>query len=517
MLAIEHFARAVKRYPDRPMVISGDEVVTHAEMGKLVERIASAIVGRGIAAGTHIGLLTPNHALGIACQYAILQAGCVWVPVNYRSSAPEIARQLSLLDVRWLFFHASMEELVTSIAPQLPQLEGLVALDRATAQAPAMLDWAATFPAGAVMPERRMDDPILILTTGGTTGEPKGAVHTNRTLEANMANYWSTFDFREPPVHLVVAPLTHAAGVVHWAMVGVGATAVLSPSADPATILALVEKHRATVLFLPPTIIYMLLAHAELARHDCSSLRYFLFGAAPMSVEKLREAIARFGPILWHLYGSTETLVMNTVFAAADLAAVLHDEQHAARIASAGREGPFSRIAIVDLEDRLLPANEVGEIVVRGQFVMTGYYRAPEKTAAARFGDWHRTGDVGYLDDDGYLFIVDRKGDMIISGGFNVYPAEVEQVVLAHPAVQDCVVVGIPHDKWGEAVLAAVELKPGMKLDEAELIAHCKARLGSVKAPKTVTIVDQLPRSAVGKTLRRAVRAPYWAGRERAI
>ena len=517
MLAIEQFERAARRFPDRPIVISREGELTHREMADRVTAVANAMARQGLGADAKVALLTPNHPLGMVCQYAILKAGCVWVPCNHRNPAADTVRQLAALDVRWLFYHSGLEEYATAVRAGVPALEGLTPIDAATGSGPAMLDWAAGFARGALLPERGMDDAIAIISSSGTTGVPKGAVHTNRSYEANMAGYWAAFDFSAPPVHLVTAPLTHAAGVVHWAMVGAGATHVLSPSADPEVMLDLVQRHRVTILFLPPTIIYMLLAHPRLREFDCSSLRYFLFGAAPMSVEKLREAIDRFGPILCHLYGSTETLVMNTILRPDELADVLVTPAHARRIASCGREGPFARVEIIDEEGAILPPNQQGEIAVRGEFLMAGYYNDPETTAASRINGWHRMGDIGTKDDDGYVYIVDRKNDMIISGGFNVFPGEVEQAVLAHPAVRDCAVVGIPHEKWGEAILAAVELKPGCTLDTEELIAGCKAQLGSVKAPKFIEVVDELPRSPVGKTLRRVVRARYWEGRPTVI
>ena len=517
MLTIEHFQRAAKYHPDRPFVVSDDGSYSHAEMAMLVDRVANAIVSAGLEAGTHISVLSPNHPLGMACQLGIFQAGCVWVPGNYRNSAADTARQFRALDVRWLFHHSSMEAYVASIRDELPLLRGIVAMDRATATAQSLDEWADGFPAGAAMPTRSLDDTLCIMSTGGTTGVPKGAVHTHRSWQANIANYLAEFDFSVPPVHLVIAPLTHAAGVVSWAMIGSGATHVLSPAADPETILSLIEKHRITFLFLPPTIIYMLIAHPGLKDYDCSSLRHFVFGAAPMSVDKLRETFAHFGPILIHLYGSTETLVMNTILRAEDLTAALNGTGREALTASAGREAPFMRTEIVGDAGELLGPDTPGEIVVRGQSVMSGYYNEPGKTAASRIDGWHRTGDVGFKDADGYLYIVDRKSDMIISGGFNVYPGEVEQVVLMHPSVRDCVVVGIPDEKWGEAVLAAIELKADCTVEAADLIAFCKERIGSVKSPKFVRVFDELPRSPVGKTLRRAVRDGYWVGRTRQI
>ena len=513
MLVVEQFERAVRRFPNRAFVLSADGDLTHREMGDRVGAVANAIARQGLSADSHIALLTPNHPLGMVCQLAILKAGCVWVPCNYRNPVADTIRQVATQDVRWLFYHSSLAAHAAAVHAAVPAVEGIVPIDVPTASGPAMLDWAAGFAPGATLPERGMDDAVSIISSGGTTGLPKGAVHTNRTYETNTAGYWAAFDFSSPPVHLVTAPLTHAAGVIYQAMVGTGATHVLSPSADPEVMLGLIARHRVTILFLPPTIIYMLLAYPKLKEHDGSSVRHFLFGAAPMSVEKLQEGIAHFGPVFCHLYGSTETLVMNTILPPAELADALADPAHARRIASCGREGPFARVEIIDDDGIILPPNERGEIALRGGFVMNGYYKEPEKTAATLINGWHRMGDIGIKDEDGYVYIVDRKSDMIITGGFNVFPAEVEQVVLAHPAIRDCVVVGIPHEKWGEAILAVVELKPGCELDCEALIARCKAELGSVKAPKAIEVVTTLPRSPVGKTLRRSVRAPYWEGR----
>lgn len=518
MLAIEYFDRAVERYPLTVAVTDGVLAISYAEMGRLVDRIARALVASGVAAGTHIAILSPNHPMVLACQYAILRAGCVWVPANPRNPAPDTAQQFAKLKVEWLFHHSGMEDYLDGIRDRLGGIRKLIPLDVPSRGEDDVATWAAGFPEDVTLPERGMDDVMFLGSTGGTTsGQMKGVVHTNRSWEINLANFYVAHPFRAPPIHLVVAPLTHAAGVFHWGLMGREATHVLAPSADPETILGMIERHRVTILFLPPTIIYMLLAHPRLRDFDVSSLEFFGFGAAPMSVEKLKEAIPVFGECLYHAFGSTETLILNAYLSREELAAAAADPALEHRLSSIGREGPFSRIAIMDDDGALLPADERGEIVMRSGTLQREYYDDPERTAQSLLHGWHHTGDVGYKDADGYIYLVDRKNDMIISGGFNVYPAEVEQVVLAHPAVQDCVVVGVPHDKWGEMVIAAVELKPGATLDEAEFLAFCRSRAGGVKCPKQVEILAEMPRSPVGKTLRRVVRERFWTGRDRDI
>jgi len=266
---------------------------------------------------------------------------------------------------------------------------------------------------------------------------------------------------------------------------------------------------------MPPTLIYMLLAHPDVRRHDYSSLRYFMYAAAPMAAEKLREALAVFGPVMAQTFGQVEAPMVCTYLSPQDHvdALALHPE----RLLSCGRPTPLTRVAIMDDEGRLQPQGERGEIVVQGSLVMSGYHDQPEATAEASAFGWHHTGDIGRIDAEGYVYIVDRKRDMIISGGFNIYPSEIEQVLWAHPAVQDCAVVGVPDDKWGEAVKAIVQLKPGNDVEPAALLTYCRDRLGSTKAPKSVEVWPDLPRSAVGKVLKKTIRERYWVGRDRSI
>jgi acyl-CoA synthetase (AMP-forming)/AMP-acid ligase II len=319
------------------------------------------------------------------------------------------------------------------------------------------------------------------------------------------------------PIHLVAAPLTHAAGCFTTSLLSLGATNILLPKPEPLAILETIEKHRVTTMFLPPTLIYMLLSHPRLRDFEYSSLRYFLYGAAPMSVQKLREATDVFGPVMCQTFGQTEALMVITFMTALDHQQALSDPALERRLWSAGRPGPLANVAIMSDDGKLLAPGERGEIVCRGNIVMKGYLNNPQASAEVSAFGWHHTGDIGVTDKDGFVYLVDRKKDMIISGGFNVYPSEVEQVLWAHPAVKDCAVIGTPHEKWGEAVTAVIELKEGAAADEATLIQYCKDRLGSVKAPKSIVITIALPRSSVGKVLKRELRDQFWQGRERAI
>jgi acyl-CoA synthetase (AMP-forming)/AMP-acid ligase II len=315
-----------------------------------------------------------------------------------------------------------------------------------------------------------------------------------------------SYPFRPRPRYLALAPLTHAAGVLCFPVMTLGGEIVIMPKPDLAEFLALMARHKITHTFLPPTLIYLLLDHPSLAGTDLTSIQCLWYGAAPMSVSRLEEAISKIGPVMGQLFGQSEAPMMISTLAPADH---FRDDGSLAseRLSSAGRPTPLTTVAIMDDQGNLLGPGQRGEIVARGPLVMAGYYKNPQATAEAARHGWHHTGDIGYLDKDNYLFIVDRAKDMIITGGFNVYSAEVEQVLLAHPAVQDCAVVGLPDEKWGERVTAVIQLRPGRHLARDEAKAFVKERLGSVKAPKQVEIWPDLPRSKVGKVLKTDVKA----------
>ncbi|HET7085599.1 MAG TPA: AMP-binding protein [Rhizomicrobium sp.] len=517
MLYLDFFEQGVARYPDREIVREGDRAFTYREMDRLVTRIAAALIGAGLKPGSRVAIYAPNHIYGFACQYGILRAGCVWAPINYRLSPADAREMAAALEVEWLFFHSLLAAETGAILAEVAGIKGAVCFDRPADFAPDFDSWVEKAPAIAAFPARQAADTAALLCTSGTTGRSKGIVLSNRAFAAMIEGFNKVLQHGEKPVHLIVAPLSHAAGIYGSCLFTHGATNILLPNADPGAILKAIEQYRVTTLFLPPTLIYMLLAHPDARRHDYSSLRSMLYGAAPMAEQKLREALEIFGPVLVQLYGQSEALMMCAFMSAREHVEALSDPKLAKRLFAAGREGPMVRVAIMDDDGNIQPCGTQGEIVVRGDIVMDGYYNDPDSTRQAQLFGWHHTGDIGTKDEDGYIYVVDRKKEMIISGGFNIFPREVEQVVMTHPAVQDCAVVGIPDDKWGEAVMAAVELRPGRSLDSAELLAHCRARLGGLKAPKSVTIIASLPRNSAGKVLRREVRAPYWAGRSRQV
>jgi acyl-CoA synthetase (AMP-forming)/AMP-acid ligase II len=507
---IEHFDRGAERFPDRACIHDLTRSWSYAEVRELTHRVALGLLAEGLGPDRKVAIYSPNDPIAYAAMLGLQRAGCVWVTINPRNAIEENLYILDRNDAEFLFVHPSFAHHVERIRAACPKIRRVVRLD-------SELDaWLAPHHGEAPDPIEDPDAVAALISSGGTTGRPKGVMLTHRVFETMLANFWAAMPVAEPPVHLLVAPMTHAAGVTSFAFLPHGGTQILTTSTDPGAILETIQRMRVSHLFLPPTLVYMLLAHPRVRAFDYSSLRHLIYAAAPMSADKLREAIDVFGPVLTQTYGQAEACMICTYFSPEDHVEALRTNK-AHRLLSCGRPAAFTRLAIMDDDGRLLPPGEAGEIVVRGGLVMKGYYNNPEATAEASRHGWHHTGDVGRIDEDGFVYIVDRKKDMIISGGFNVYPSEVEQVIWTHPAVQDCAVIGVPDEKWGEAVKAVVELKPGASVTAEEIVALCKEKLGSVKAPKSVDFWDSLPRSPVGKVLKRDIRKPFWEGRSRMI
>jgi fatty-acyl-CoA synthase len=500
-----------------PCLTMGDVTLSYGQVQKLSWQVARALQKSGIRPGDKVAILSANDPVAFSCVFGIARAGAVWCPVNPRSEAAENRDLLDFFDCSCLIYQGAFGPLVGQMRPGLPKLTTLVCLDRPAGGATSFADWLAGVPAEPHEADPA-DDVAMIVGTGGTTGRPKGVMLTGRNLEAMSALTLMGYPFAGRPRYLALAPLTHAAGVLCFPVMALGGEIVVMPKPDLGEYLALLERHRITHTFLPPTLIYMLLGHEGLAAADLSSLQCLWYGAAPMSAARLEEAIGKIGPVMAQLFGQTEAPMMISMMAPAD-----HFRADGSiareRLSSAGRPGPLVTVAIMDDEGRLLPAGERGEIVVRSSLVMAGYYKNPAATQEASRHGWHHTGDIGYLDADNFLYIVDRAKDMIITGGFNVYSAEVEQALMEHPAVRDCAVVGLPDDKWGERVTAVLQMQPGHGAAPGTpppapdaLKEFVRGRLGSVKTPKQIEIWPDLPRSKVGKVLKAEIRARLLSG-----
>jgi acyl-CoA synthetase (AMP-forming)/AMP-acid ligase II len=492
--------------------------MTFREVDDLAHRFGAALRREGLGAGTKVAVLSPNDALAFTGILGSQRVGGIWVALNAKSSAQDNADMLETTDCDVLLYHPSQRAARDVAGEQVGTLRLCIALEGEGAAEgdPVLADWLE--PAGARCPQVA-DDPdavCMMVGTGGTTGKPKAVEIKHRALVAMTLAFAAHLPEAEP-VQLLAAPMSHAAGALTFCVFAVGGTHIVHDGVVPAQIFDSIERHRVTRLFLPPTAIYALLAQPDVRERDFSSLQHFIYAAAPMSVEKLKESLEVFGPVMAQCFGQVEAPMICTVMTPADHVEALSHPDKERRLASCGRPSMVATVAIMDDDGNLLPAGERGEIVVRGDLLMRGYYKNEEQTRDARRpGGWHGTGDVGVIDEDGFVYIVDRKRDMIISGGFNVFPSEVEQVIWGHPAVADCAVIGVPDEKWGEMVTAVVELKPGQEVEAEELTRLCRERLGPVKTPKHV-VFEELPRSPVGKVLKRALRDRHWEGRARAV
>ncbi|WP_207887311.1 class I adenylate-forming enzyme family protein [Pseudomonas sp. 30_B] len=523
MAIIDFFDRGWRGNPQGSAYIQDDRHYSFDEVGQQSCRIANALLAEGFPKETKSAIWAGNDVNAWTCTLGLWRANMCWIPVGARNSAEENRYVLDAFDCEVLFFQQAFADTIAQLQPQLPGIKRWICIDgeaTGVAGSVSLNRWVENQPADRPQLAVDLDDVIMVSATGGTTGAPKGVMNTHRSVQTFCAHFLlgNAYAANERPVNLAAAPMTHTAGLLSLPCTSLGGTVVVVTKPDPALLLAAIPQYRVTEFFLPPTVIYRLLDIPQLKdKVDFSSLRYFMYGAAPMSVEKLKQAIETFGPVMAGGYGQTEApgsiAFLRPVEHLDASGNVASDE----RLSSVGRPSPLIRCEIMNDAGEILPQGESGEICVRGDLVMKGYYKAPDKTAETLCNGWLHTGDIGHIDAEGYLHITDRKKDMIISGGFNVYPSEVEQVLWSHPAVQDCAVIGVPDEHWGEAVKAVVELNAGQEIDAQELIALCKEKLGSVKAPKSVDFVQALPRSPVGKVLKKDLRARYWADTRRSI
>ena len=522
MAIIDFFDRGWRINPKGAAYIQDERAFTFTEVGELSCRIANKLVALGFPKETKGAVWATNDVTAFTCTLGLWRANMAWIPVGARNPADENHYVLDAFDCEVLFFQKYFAPAIAELRPRLPKVKHWICVDGELPDFPgaaSLMNWVKDQPGTRPQVACDLDDVVMVSSTGGTTGMPKGVMNTHRSLQTFCAHFMISCPYtaHEAPVNLAAAPMTHTAGLLSLPCTARGGTVVVVTKPDPAILLAAIPKYKVTEFFLPPTVIYRLLDIPDLKKKvDFSSLKYFLYGAAPMSVEKLKQAIEVIGPVMMGGYGQTEAPASISFLPPSEHfvdGKIAGDE----RLASVGRPNALIAVEIMNDDNEILAQGETGEICVRGDLVMKGYYKAPEKTAETVIDGWLHTGDIGHLDAEGYLHITDRKKDMIISGGFNVYPSEVEQVLWSHPAVQDCAVIGVPDEKWGEAVKAVVELNAGQTVTAEALIALCKEKLGSVKAPKTVDFVEALPRSPVGKVLKKDLRARYWQNAARKI
>lgn len=516
MRIIDFFDQGVRYHAHNLAFVDSACRYTYAKADKAIHQIAAAIRGNGFAKGTRIGVYSPNSNDAWLALLGLMRAEGVWIPINPRNSVETNVDLCERFGMEVLFYHSSFNAQVKEIQAQVSGIKAFVCIDGPGLIDQSLAEFCEGQPDFHPIGEPEPNELAAIFPTGGTTGKSKGVLMNHEALETFAANYYAHFNFHENSVHLVVAPMTHSAGIMGCLHFMRGGTNVITKQVDALSIMQDIDEHKVTHLFLPPTLMYMMLAHEQVKAYDYSSLQHFIVGAAPTSVEKLKEAIEVFGPCMTEAYGQTEAPAAITLKAPwdyIDADGTINER----RLAGIGRPAAFNQVKILGADGVEVPRGEPGEICVKGRLVTLGYLDNPEATAEAHRNGWLWTGDVGVMDNDGYIRIVDRSKDMIITGGFNVYPNEVEQVLMEHAAVQDVAVIGVPDDKWGEAVKGVVQLKPGKSIAAEMLIANAKEKLGSVKAPKSIDFMEELPKSAAGKVLKTELRKIYWQGKKRNV
>ncbi|MEM7666957.1 MAG: fatty acid--CoA ligase [Pseudomonadota bacterium] len=497
----------------------GDEVITFAELNEGSNRVANALSALGVRKGERVAFLGKNHPLYFEAFIGAAKIGAVMTPVNWRLAPPEVAYILANCEARVTFIGEGFADILAQIRSDTPDVEQVIGIDAPDHSGTDYRIWRDGFSPKPIIADVGLDDDALQLYTSGTTGRPKGAVITHGSIlsSRDAAGQGEMRQWQEPvegDVTLLAMPCFHISGTGTGITTMVaGTNAIVLPEYDPTRALDLIENFNISKIFLVPAAIQILLNHPRSKEVDFSRLQYITYGASPIPLELMKQAMDVLGCGFVQMYGMTET--SGTIVA---LDPEDHVPEGSPRMRSVGTPLPGVEIKIIDEAGEEVPVGTVGEIATRSSKNMSRYWNNPEATAETIDAEgWLRTGDAGYLDEDGYLYIHDRVKDMIISGGENIYPAEVENALYAHPKVADVAVIGVPSEKWGEAVKACVVVKDGEALSEAEMIAHAREHIAGYKCPKSVDFIDALPRNPSGKILRRELRAPYWEGKIRAV
>ena len=503
--------------PERTALEFEGASLTYAGLDRLANRFARALLSQGLGKGDHIAWLGKNSHLFFAALLGASRVGIILTPVNWRLAGPEIAYILDDAEAKLLFVGREFTDSVDDLRRGLKHTDAFIAYESEAPGYLSIADFLSGAPDTPPYASTNEQDVVVQLYTSGTTGHPKGAMlHHHALIDLKRAgeghsewNSWSADD-----ISLVAMPCFHVGGTV-WGLTTLmsGAKAVIAREFVVGDILDYMERDGISKIFLVPAAIQFILRDPRVREVDYSRIKYMLYGASPIPLDLLREAMDVFGCGFVQMYGMTETA--GTVVA---LPPEDHDVDGNPRMRSAGKAMPGVEVAIMGEDGTLLPPGETGEIVTRSSANMKGYWNLPDATASTLAAEgWLKTGDAGRMDNDGYVYILDRVKDMIITGGENVYPAEVENAVFSHPDVADVGVIGVPDARWGEAVKAVVVRKPGAALTESDVIDFARTRIAGFKAPKSVDFVEELPRNPSGKILRRELRAPYWEGRARGV
>lgn len=516
--------RFLKTFSDRTLLIWRDEApaykekTTYKEFGERINRLINALYGLGVKRQDRVAYLQNNCPQLLEVTIAVWKGGFVRVPLNPRHSPQELIYMINDCTPTTLIFGEEFLDLINSIHSNISCVKHLICVgDVKEIRGNALSYEEMVLSSDSKERDIEIDSEDFsgLRYTSGTTGVPKAVARTHRTIWSIIKSNYAFFPQIDSPVYLCFLPLIHGSiYFVMWNLIQ-GGTIILQKRFNADRVLETIESERVTCMMLIPTLFNQLLDHPDSRRRDLSSLKWILYATAPMAPERIREAIEVFGPILVQIYSQTEQVPI-AVLGMSDHK--IGSEKEIRQLSSGGREAPEVMVRIVDEQGRDVPAYEVGEIISNaGDFTMSGYWNDPDLTRETIKGGFLYTRDMGYKDEDGYVYIVDRKSDMIVSGSYNIYPKEVEDVIAKHAAVEEVAVVGVPDEKWGESVKAFVVLKEGSAVSQDEIIEFCKKHIASYKKPSSVEFTDRLPRNSIGKISRKELREPYWKGQTRRV
>jgi fatty-acyl-CoA synthase len=503
---------ALNRHPDRPAVYLGDQVLTGREVAAQMSCYAQAYAEQGLKQGSPVAVLSPNRPEVLFTLGANMTTGCRASALHPLGSLDDHAYVVDDAEIETLVFDPSFAERALQLRARCPRLTRLLSLGPCEVGDDLLALASKYSPKPLVAPSVQPDDVAGLAYTGGTTGKPKGVMGTYRSGATMTMIQMAEWEWAEDTRFLICTPLSHAGAAFFIPTLLTGGALVVLPHFEPGLFLETIEKYRITATMLVPTMLYVLLDHPKLDSTDVSSLQTVYYGAAACSPTRLKEAITRLGPIFFQYYGQAECPMAITSLKKED-----HDVNDLDRLATCGRPTPWVKVRLLDEDLNEVQRGEPGEICVQGPLVMAGYWKKEAETEEALRGGWLHTGDIAREDEHGFYTIVDRKKDMIVSGGFNVFPREIEDVLAQHPAVSQCAVIGVPDEKWGEAVKAIVVLRPDATVERDDLIAMVKEHKGAHYAPKTVEFADAIPVSPLGKPDKKALRAQYWGDTARQV
>jgi long-chain acyl-CoA synthetase len=518
MSIVEGLKKSAELSPDKLASVCGNTRLTFREMSERVNRLSSALARLGITRGDRVAILSLNCHRFFELYYGVPQLGAIVVPINFRLQPQEIKYIVDHSGSRLIAVDPELAPLIEAVRANLDGVEHFILMsDERREGYVSYDDLLASGTAEFDAPEVSDDELLGLFYTSGTTAEPKGVMLTHKNMLANIAHSDGVYNYREADIYLHAAPMFHLAdGAAVFSHTARGATQVFIPRFDPKQVLETIAREQVSLILLVPTMINFLLQQPDFDSHDLSSLRHITYGASPIAPDLLRRAMKALSCEFGQGYGLTEASPLLTVLTHKDH--VVTDENSAQRLASCGKPVQGVDVRVVKEDGSDANPGEVGEIIARGPNIMLGYWKRPEDTEDVLRDGWLHTGDLATVDEDGYIYLVDRKKDMIVTGGENVYSTEVEAVLYAHPAVKEAAIIPIPDPDWGEAVHACIALRDGKQATAEELVEFCRAHLANYKVPRSIEFIEsELPKGGTGKILKKQLRERYWTGRARRI